>query len=131
MAPNDRDYAQVAERYLAAAQHGGPSHEAIGFDGYHAVESICCSWIAHMNQVPPQRHQAKLNNFARLARHAPFGWGAAQVVIAFNAVRNRFLYPVQAIGGRTTLPQNFMPQTDVDRLVRRAASLIRTITPQL
>jgi hypothetical protein len=131
MSPTDGDFAQVAKRYLAAAQHGGPAHEVLGFDAYHAVESMASAWVAHCGQVLPSRHDAKLVRFGRLTKGAPFSRQAAGIVLAFNAVRNRFLYPIDVKGGRSSLPMDFMRAKDVLRLVKTAAYFIRLIDPHL
>jgi hypothetical protein len=129
--PTPTHFSRVADRYLQGALAPTHIHEAVGFDAYHALESICSAWIIHRGATLARTHVRKLNQFATLANHWPFGRGAVAMVIAVKAMRNGFLYPSTDATGHTRLPEAVVTPTQVRDMTRRVGGVIRAVQSYL
>ena len=128
----DEAYLSVAQRFLTSCeihiQHQTNLQEVIGFESYHAFESIGGAYNAHYGHQVPRSHVGKLNAFVANSRH--HGGVNARVIAALamtlHSMRNRYLYPEQ-MGAEYRAPEEQISLTDVRRTVRRVRGIIREI----
>ena len=95
----DKAYLDVAKRYLDSCEkhiaNNDNIQEVIGFNGYHALESVAGAFNAHHGHSIPRRHIKKLNLFVtNSARYQLVSRRAiAALVITLHSVRSNCLYP--------------------------------------
>lgn len=130
----DEAYLDVAIRYLSSCdQHiaGGVGlQEVIGFNGYHAFESIGGAFNAHLGYSVPRSHVRKLNAFVSAARnsHLVDARAVAALAMILSSTRNLYLYPEKTPLGYKP-PKDQISISDAKRLVSRVKGIVRKIRP--
>lgn len=128
----DEAYLSVAQRFLSSCevhlQHHSNLQEVVGFDSYHAFESIGGAYNAHYGHPVPRSHTGKLNSFVANSR---FDGNVnpraiAALAMTLNSLRNRYLYP-ERNGSDFITPEEQISLTDVRRAVQRVRGIIRQI----
>lgn len=128
----DEAYLSVAQRFLRSCeihiQHQTNLQEVVGFESYHAFESIGGAYNAHHGYQVPRGHVGKLNAFVANSHHdnRVNSRAIAAIAMTLHSMRNRYLYPEQ-IGHEYRAPEEQISLTDVRRTVQRVRGIIRQI----
>lgn len=126
----DEAYLDVAIRFLESCNHHIVNEtnlqEVIGFECYHAFESIGGAFNSHYHHVVPRAHARKINAFVANSNHNRHvdGYMISAIAMILNAMRNKYLYPEQ-IGATYIRPQDQISITDSKRLVRKVSRIVQ------
>lgn len=100
-------YIEIAQRYIQCCQqqltHNINYQESIGFNTYHAFESIAGAVNCHLGHPILGSHAKKLNSLIINYRNNRFASinpkTLATLAIVLSSMRNKFLYPHKSLVG--------------------------------
>ena len=128
----DEAYLSIAQRFIRSCefhlQEQTNLQEVVGFDSYHAFESIGGAYNSHYGHQVPRGHTGKLNSFvahSRNNRHVN-PRAIAALAMTLNSMRNRYLYPDRD-GNNFSTPEELISMTDVRLIVQRVRGIINVI----
>lgn len=131
-------YIEIAQRFILncvnSLANGVHIQEAIGFNIYHAFESVGGAVNCHLNQRVPMAHQRKIDTFAFNYRRHAFARvrpeTIAALAITLSNLRNKFLYPETTPHGFVA-PKNQLTLANARQLTTQVNGIIRQLTAEM
>jgi hypothetical protein len=128
-------YIEIAKRFILNCNEsltkGIDIQEAIGFNLYHAFESIGGAVNCHLGHRVPLAHQRKIDTFAfnyrrnTISRIRPQTIGT--LAITLSNLRNKFLYPETTPNG-LVCPKDQLSMANIRQLTSQINGIINQLS---
>ncbi len=128
----DEAYLEIAKRFISSCEehlnNGINIQEVLGFNSYHAFESIAGAFNSHYGNRVPLSHTRKLNSFVYNARvnNQVNGIAIATIAMTLNSMRNKYLYP-EPQGTNFKTPKEQVSLSNVRDMIRKINGIIRQV----
>lgn len=131
-------YIEIAERFIHSCKENLDKRiniqEAIGFNAYHAFESIGGAYNAHIGERVPMAHNKKIDSFAFNYRRNPIARvdpsRIAYLAIILTNLRNKLLYPDATPAGLVA-PKDQLSLSNIKTLTSQINGVIRLLTASM
>ena len=129
-------YLEIAKNYINSCfsllESENPNQEVIGFDCYHAFESLACAYNVHYGRKIPSKHDSKLAVFMAVSKSKSpkTKKTIAPLCILLFSCRSKFLYP-EILKHNLKTPNNQISLKQAKTLTKRVSGLIKIIEKEI